>query len=79
MFDDDERQLLDVFFDYRELPGDGRNKFVDVERGYYLEKLASDMAESNKLYKQTRDLSYLKRVGEIQAQINSLRQLKETT
>ncbi len=79
MFDDDERQLLDVFFDYRELPGDGRSKFVDVERGYYLEKLASDMAESNKLYKQTRDLSYLKRVGEIQAQINSLRQLKETT
>lgn len=79
MFDDDERQLLDVFFDYRELPGDGRIKFVDVERGYYLEKLASDMAESNKLYKQTRDLSYLKRVGEIQAQINSLRQLKETT
>lgn len=78
MFDDADRQLLDEFFDYRELPGDGRSKFADVERGYYLEKLAADMAESNSLYKKTRDLKYLKRVGEIQTQINSLRQLKES-
>lgn len=72
-FDDGEKELLNEFYDYKPLPGDGRRRFEEVERHFYIEKLGRDMERANKMYLQTKDMQYKMQANDIMKSIAHLK------
>ncbi len=72
-FDDGDKPFLDELLDYKFIDGDGRAKFVDVENKLYCRALDIQIANANKLYKETRDISYLEKVRELSAEKSKIK------
>ena len=60
-----DNPVLNELYDYKELPGDGRQKFIDIENRLYSNVLDSEREELLALYRSTNDKNYLYRAGEI--------------
>lgn len=64
-----DNAVLSELHNYRGLPGDGRQKFVDVENELYRRSLIKEREKLSALYEKTKDKSYIERVGAITAEL----------
>ncbi|MDE6293895.1 MAG: DNA primase [Clostridiales bacterium] len=64
-----DNSMLSELYDYRGLPGDGRQKFVDVQNELYRRVLIKEQSELSALYQTTKDKKYIERLGEIQVEL----------
>lgn len=64
-----DNPILSELCDYRALPGDGKQKFVDVENELYRRVLEKEIKELNALYVSTNDKKYIERLSTIQSEL----------
>ncbi len=64
-----DNSVLSELYDYRGLPGDNRQKFVDVENELYRRALEKEKKRLSALYEKTKDKSHLERIGAITAEL----------
>lgn len=69
-----DNPILNELYDYKELPGDGRQKFVDIENKLYLRVLDKEQKELSALYDATKDKRYLAQVSQINAELARYKQ-----
>ncbi len=72
-FDDEYAPALNALFDYRFIDGDGKKKFVDIEKELCCRALEKEKAECNGRYKQFKRLEDLRRMGEIAVELAKLK------
>lgn len=70
-FADDEKPLLNELIDYKFLPNDGREAFVEVENKLYIKVLERKSAAFEAEYDRTKNLSALRKLQEISTEITN--------
>lgn len=69
----EDNPLLNELFDYKQLPGDDRQKFVDVENELYRRVLNKEIARLNEMLKTASDKNDLiGRIGKLSAELTKL-------
>ena len=68
-----DNKVLSDLHDYRGLPGDGRQKFVDVQNELYRRVLTKERDELLTQYASAKDKKYIERVGEIEVELAKLK------
>lgn len=64
-----DNSVLSELYDYRGLPGDGRQKFVDVENELYRRVLIKERDELTALYSTTKDKKYIDKAGAVEREL----------
>ncbi len=70
-YTDDEKHLLNELMDYKFLPGDGREAFVEVENKLYIKVLEKECDAFKTEYDKTKNLSALRKMQEISTEITN--------
>lgn len=69
----DENPLLNELFDYKQLPGDERQKFADVENELYRRVLETEIARLNEIVKTASDKNeIIERIGKLSTERSKL-------
>lgn len=69
----EDNPLLNELFDYKQLPGDDRQKFVDVENELYRRVINKEIARLNEMLKTASDKNDLiGRIGKLSAELTKL-------
>ncbi|MCH5155311.1 MAG: DNA primase [Clostridiales bacterium] len=68
--------VLSELYDYRGLPGDGRQKFKDVQNELYRRVLVKERNGLSALYESTKDKKYIEQVGEIEAELAKIKKYR---
>lgn len=75
-FDEGDKAFINDVLDYRQLPGDGRAKFADVENSLYCRVLEGEMKRLKELLNETKDQNILIKLRDVSAELGKLRNLK---
>ncbi len=69
----DDNPLLNELFDYKQLPGDDRQKFADVENELYRRVLETEIARLNEIVKTASDKNeIIERIGKLSTERSKL-------
>lgn len=71
-----DSKLLNELQDYRFKPGDGEQKFVDVQTELYREVLTKERDNLSHLHKTTNDPKYLEMVGKLNVELAKLKKYR---
>lgn len=72
-FDEGDRAFIDDVLDYRQLPGDGRAKFFDVETSLYRRVLEGEVKRLKELLNETKDQNILIKLRDVSSELGKLR------